>query len=216
MNQIAQLYGKFGGEEKWYRITGQEEPQRLSMSRLRDNLDYIFKGNTVNTNSEVMRNIAQVRYSTLLTNPAYQMDPLANQALIRDFLNHWGDGAETEELLPQLPGQTIYTHAPLDQDSENESLARGVFVDVLPTDDDAVHLQKMQKFTQSSRFDLLGHDGVAVFAAHQRAHTAQLQAKMAQGTPQQGPGTANNVPRGETAGGSANGQGMEALEGGVQ
>jgi len=216
MNQISQLYGNFGGEEKWYRMTGQAEPQRLSMAKLRNKLDFVFKGNTVNTNSEVMRNVAQIRFNTLLTHPDYQLDPYARIELVKDFLNHWGEGADKEALIPKPPGQTLYTHPPMRQEDENESLARGVFVDVLPMDDDAVHLREMERFARTSRFEILAPEGVAVFAAHQRAHMGQLQAKMAQGAIAQGPGQGNNVPQGEVISGAATGQGMEALEGGVQ
>ncbi|KPJ95870.1 MAG: hypothetical protein AMJ55_02975 [Gammaproteobacteria bacterium SG8_15] len=214
-NQVAQMYGYFGGEEKWYRITGQAEPQRLSMSRIRDKLDYIFKGNTVNTNPEIMRNIAQVRYNTLLTHPAYMQDPQASLSVLRDFLNHWGEGADVEALMPKPPGQSLYTHPPMEQESENESLARGIFVDVLPVDDDATHLRVMEQFSRTSRFETLPQEAVAVFAAHMRAHAAQLQAKMTSGTMGQAPGQGNNVPLGMTQEGGG-GEDLGALEGGVQ
>lgn len=213
MFQISMLYGRFGGEEKWYRITGNDEPQRFNPARLRGKLDFTFKGNTVNTNKAAMQAEAQVRFNTLLTHPDYMQDPYARQALIRDFLNHFGDGAEVEELIPQLPGMAANSHPPMPQKSENQILSLGQFVDVLPSDDDAAHLQEMDRFEKSSRFETMDQHAVAVYAAHRRSHMANMQQKMAQGQQGASPGQGNNVPTGETL---AGGTGMNALEGGVQ
>lgn len=212
-HQIMGLYQRYTPDEKWYYVTGQEQPRRVRPADIRGRMEFSFTGNTVNTNREVLRTLAQVRYNTIMTHPDMAMDPNARREALRDFLRHWSEGVDIDRLLPAMPGQGGYSHPPMTQQSENQAIVSGIAVDVLPTDPHAEHLEVMERFTRTPVFENLPPEAVAVFAMHQRGHMLLLQQQMAAQQQPTGPGMGNNVPTGMT---QAGGTDMDALEGGVQ
>jgi hypothetical protein len=123
-HQIHKLYHAFGDQSKWFKVTGEKDPRRITPEEMRGHFDYTFHGNSVNTNREVLRSIAQVRYSTLIVNPLYSQDMNAMLALTADFLRHFGEGSDPDKLMPKLPGMGG-THAPMNQRTENQIMAAG-------------------------------------------------------------------------------------------
>ncbi len=207
MYQIHGLYRHYGPEEKWFWVTGQEKPRRITKSDMDGRYEYIFSGNSVNTNREVRRSVAQMRYATLANEPLYMQDMEARQALIDDFLRHNSEGVNiTGRIRPRIQGQGG-THAPMDQATENQLMLGGKIVDVLITDNDTEHLQILRQYMAGSQFEMLEQWQVALIAQHASAHAQQMMMKQMQG---QLPGgqagsMGNNVPTD-----------MGDMEGGVQ
>lgn len=214
MHNLMGLYQRWTPDEKWYYVTGQQNPRRVRPADIRGRFEYSFTGNTVNTNREVLRSLAQVRYNTIMTHPDMAQDPFARREALRDFLRHWSEGVDINRLIPQMPGMGAYTHPPMQQRDENQSLARGIPVDVLPTDDDTAHLREMDQFEKSAAFESMSPEATVVYAMHKRQHAQQMQTKMAAQQQQTSPGMGNNVPTGMTQ--AEGGTDMNALEGGVQ
>jgi hypothetical protein len=212
-HNILSLYQRYTPDEKWYYVTGNAEPRRIRPEQLRGRMEFTFTGNTVNTNREVLRMLAQVRYNTIMTHPDMAVDPNARREALRDFLRHWSEGADISRLLPAMPGQGGYAHPPMTQQSENQAIASGIAVEVLPTDPHAEHLEVMERFERSAAFEAMPPEAVAVFAMHKRGHVQLMQHQMATQQQPAGPGMGNNVPTGMSQGGGTD---MDALEGGVQ
>ena len=213
MAQIMGLYQRWTPDEKWYYVTGQQQPRRVRPADIRGRFEYSFTGNTVNTNREVLRTLAQVRYNTIMTHPDMAQDPFARREALRDFLRHWSEGVDIDRLIPSMPGTGAYQHPPMTQKNENQALVMGFPVDILPTDNHAEHLQVMDEFEKSPAFESMTPEAAAGYAHHKRAHLQALQSQMTQQTMVVGPGQGNNVPQGMT---QAGGNDMNALEGGVQ
>lgn len=207
MEQLFGLYQVFCPDEKWYWVTRDNEKHRMRMTRdmLRGRYEFTFKGNTVNTNREVLRNIAQVRYSTMMTHPDYSTDPRVRINAAKDFLSFWGDGTDITRLLPALPGEGAYTHPPMRQQDENKVIEMGVPMQVLPTDPHAEHLQVMDMWEKSDQFNQMPPHAVGLYAMHKLQHQQMLQAQAQQQNLPVGPGMANNVPTGATLGGGGEG-----------
>lgn len=212
LRQLFGLYANFGSDEKYFWVTGRDKKRRPEMAtrqHFAGQFDFILTGTTVNSNPEIRRMVAEKRYAVGSTNPLYGSDPTAFQNLLRDFFAHNDEGANVDLILPKLPGQSGQTHPPMTQESENQAMRLGVPVDVLPTDDDADHLSKMQAFIKTPEYAQLPPHVAAIFAHHGRAHATQLQQKMVaaqnQAQLQNGAGMANNVPTdlGDLEGGAA-------------
>jgi hypothetical protein len=215
-HQLHALYHEFGDDEIWYHVTGASEPQRITKDELRGRFQYSFHGNSVNTNREVMRSIAQVRYQTLIANPLYSQDLNAMLALTKDFLRHFSEGVDVNKLLPKLPGQGG-SHPPMDQRTENKIMSDGTAVEALPLDDHLAHIQEIDKFSKSPEFDGLPEDAVILIAMHKRQHEQMLRQQISQqggGVMQGGGGQANNIPTGMSN--ASTQTDLNALEGGVQ
>ena len=103
MEQLFGLYQEFCPDEKWYYVTrnNQRQRQRISRQMLRGRYEFTFKGNTVNTNRQFMQTMAQVRLNTGMSLPDTATDPLVRENLWKDFLKHWGDGADISRDLSQ-------------------------------------------------------------------------------------------------------------------
>jgi len=211
MQLIMELYAANMPDQRWYNVTGEMEPRRVTPADIRGDFEYTFAGNTMNTNRGLMQQEAQIRYQTLMTHPDNAQDPAARRAALEDFLNHFGDNCDKSRLIPAMPGQGSYAHGPMDQRSEIEAMCNLIHIAVLPTDDDATHIKDLQTFIGSSRFQDLDQSVVALIGAHLNEHNTAMQFKMSQAQTAQQPGTANNIPTMETAGAELGG-----LEGGIQ
>lgn len=215
MEQLFGLYQEFMPDERWYYITrgkGEGRPNRVSKRMMRGRYEFVFKGNTVNTNKEVLRSMAQVRYNTLMTNPDYSTDPHVRRAAIKDFLKFWGEGTDTDRLVPALPGEGAYTHPPMSQQDECKILAMAVPVQVLPSDPHGEHLQVMDMEEKSTGFATMPQHAVGLWANHKLQHMEMLRSQMQQSTMPVAPGMGNNVPEGMSLAGGGNDMGV--MEGG--
>lgn len=214
IHQIHALYFAFGGDEKWFKVTGETKPRKVSKDSLRGRYDYKFSGNSVNTNREVERSIAQLRYQMLITNPLYAMDMNALLELTKDLIRHFGEGVNQDAITPQLP-QGGASHPPMDQKTEIQRMLQGEPLGALPTDDHAKHLEILRKFQLQKDFESLEGWQVALIAVHTNQHAQLMQQQISQGnlTPGGG-GSANSAPSGMSQ--NAGGTDLNALEGGVQ
>jgi len=214
IHQLHALYYEFGDDEVWYNVTGAQEPQKITKEDLRGRFHYSFHGNSVNTNREVLRSIAQVRYQTLVVNPLYSQDLNAMLALTKDFLRHFSEGTDVDKLLPKLPGQGG-SHPPMDQRTENKIMSDGTPVEVLPLDDHIAHIQEIERYVSSPAFEQLPESAVMLMAMHKQQHEQMMRQQLSQQgggvVPAPGGGQANNMPT-EIGGGGE----MGALEGGIQ
>lgn len=214
IHQIHALYHAFGSEEKWFKVTGQEKPKKITKDALRGRYEYTFSGNSVNTNREVERSIAQVRYQTLVVNPLYAMDVNALLELTKDFIRHFGEGVNQDAITPKLP-QQIGSHPPMDQKTELQRMMQGELLAPLPTDNHAQHLEVLAKFQQQRAFENLEPWQVTIIASHTNQHGQMLQQQISQNTlTPGGGGQANNVGTGITQ--NSGGTDLNALEGGIQ
>ncbi len=214
MEQVFGLYQEFMPDEKWYYIVrnGDRRPNRVTKTMMNGRYEFTFKGNTVNTNREVMRSMAQVRYNMVMTHPDYATDYNVRREALRDLLKWWGDGVDISRLLPAAPGQGANTHPPMSQAQENKILELGHMVQVLPTDIHPDHLQDMDRFEKTSEFERMSAHAVGLWAAHKTQHQDFLRAQVAQQTMPVGGTAGNNVPVGMTLDAGGNEMGM--MEGG--
>lgn len=215
MEQVYGLYQEFMCDEKWHYITrkdGSVRPNRMSKLMMRGRYEFVFKGNTTNTNREVLRTMAQVRYNTLMTNPDSSTDPHVRKNITMDFLKYWGDGADADRLVPALPGEGAFQHPPMTQQDECKAIAMGMNVPILPTDAHAEHLQVMDTLEKQDQFALMPQYAVGLWASHKMAHMQALRAQVANSTLPTSPGMGNNVPEGMTLAGGGNDMGV--MEGG--
>ena len=216
MHQLMGLYQDFLPEEKYIYVTGDDGTiagRRVHLHEIRGRFMFTFTGNTVNTNREVLRSIAQVRYNTIMTHPDYSQDPVARREALLDFLRHFSEGVDITRLVPALPGQGGYQHAPMQQDAENQSMLNGIPLDALPVDDHQAHLQSLERFSAGQAFETMPEDRVILFAMHKKQHLEMMQQQARMATQPVSPGMGNNVPSGMSQNGGSD---MNALEGGVQ
>jgi hypothetical protein len=216
MHQLMGLYQDRMSEEKYILVTGDDgtiAKRRISPKDIAGRFNFTFTGNTVNTNREVLRSLAQVRYNTIMTHPDMAQDPRARREALLDFLRHFSEGVDISRLVPAMPGEGGYQHPPMGQDSENQAMLNGIQLDALPTDDHAGHLIVLERFARSAAFDTMPEDRVILFAMHAKQHQQYLQLQQSQGMQPVGPGQGNNVPTGMSQQGGTD---MDALEGGVQ
>lgn len=204
--QTHALYRYFGPDEKWFWVTGEQKPRQISRGDMEGRFEYIFRGNTTNTNREVRRTIALQRFQVLAGDPAYLQNPVARRELILDFLRNNQEGVNIDRLDPGLP-QMSGTHAPMPQEVELELILVGQDLDTLPVDDDAGHIRVIDRFMNSKPAEYLQPWQVALVAAHKNKHVRQLLSKSAAGAAPGGTVQANNVPTGGD---------LSTLEGGVQ
>lgn len=204
--QIYALYEAFGSDDKWMAVTGRRKPQAISKKDLRGRVEFTFKGNSVNTNREVRRALAQLLYNTLVTNPLVLADMRALRAITENFIKAFQEGAPNiDPLIPAMP-EGGSSRQPMDQKTEIQIMKMGMPVDVHPLDNDLQHITDLGTYRQSSDFENLTQVQVALMAAHEAQHQRALLAKQSQSV--QMSGQANNVPIG--------GPDLGALEGGVQ
>ena len=208
MHQLMALYQEFMPDERWFYVTSEQGPdkRRVTRDELRGRYVFGFTGNTVNTNREVLRQVSQVRYNTVMTHPDYSQDPNVRREALKDFLRHWSEGVDIDRLVPALPGQGAYQHPPMAQKDENMAMVQGLRVAVLPTDQHAEHLQVMSQFERTPAFEEMPQSQVILWAMHKREHMEMMQQQMQQGEQAVAPGQGNNVPQGSEQGN---------LEGGV-
>jgi len=213
VNQIHSLYEIYGPDEKFFYVTGEQRPTRITNEQLRGRFEYSFSGNTTNTNQEVLRMIAQQRFAVLSADPMYLQDLRARQALIRNFLTHWSEGINVDEAVPQLPGQGG-TQYPIDQKTELKIIQAGRDVPTHPLDDDAAHIQIIDQFGSSKDIEMWRPESVQLLAIHRMLHEQQMLQKQQAGALGTSSGAANNVPTnlGLGSGGPADG----GMEGGIQ
>ena len=217
MEQLFGLYQVNCPDEKWYWITRDNQRHRMRMTRemLRGRYEFKFKGNTVNTNREVLRNIAQVRYNVVMTHPDYATDPNVRRNALKDFLKFWGDGTDVDRLLPSLPGEGAFEHPHMRQQDENKVIELGGYISVLPSDNHPEHMQVMDQFEKTQQFAVMTEAAVGVWAAHKMGHQQAFQQQQAMQQQPVGPGMGNNVPGGATLSGGGSGvEDTNVMEGG--
>ena len=198
MEQIFGLHQAFCPDEKWYWIVrnGQRQPVRMSREILRGRYEFTFKGNTTNTNREMLRQIAQVRYNTVMTHPDYAVDPQVRRNALADMLKYWGDGTDVDLLMPAMPGEGAYNHPPMRQQDENKVLQLETPHIALPSDDHATHLQVMEQFENTKAFEMMSEAAVGLWAMHRQQHMDMLRQQQQQSQQPVSPGQGNNVPSG--------------------
>jgi hypothetical protein len=210
MHQLMGLYQEFMPDERWFYVTGEQgqEKRRATRDELRGRYVFSFVGNTVNTNREVLRQVAQVRYNTVMTHPDYSQDPVVRREALKDFLRHWSEGVDIDRLVPALPGQGAYQHPPMAQKDENIAMLHGLPIHALPTDMHMEHLAAMEQFERTPAFEQMSQDRVILFAMHKREHMEFMAQQQQAGQQAVAPGQGNNVPEQSVELGN--------LEGGVQ
>ena len=192
-HQIHALESEFGPDEKFFYVTGEAKQLKITQKELRGRFMYKFHGNSVNTNREVMRTIAQTRFATLSPDPLYQMDLTARQHLVDDFLRHFSEGADIEKLKPRMPGQG--DRLPLPPDTAVRMMMQGVPIQAHPMEDHAAYVSHIDRLMQGKEFEMMPEFAVALIAANYQQHSQLQQQQMTQqGGQPPGGGMANNVP----------------------
>ncbi len=217
MRQVFGLYSTFMPDEKHFWATGHDRkrvPEMISRRMLRGNLQFKFRGNTVNTNPEVQRTLAQIRYQVASLNPLYLQDPVKMRELLRDFLSAHSDGTSVERILPDLPGQGAEPHMPMTQDQENVQMRLHIPVAVLFSDDDLQHIAELDALSNSSVFESFDPVTVTLLAQHRQQHAQNAARKQQMSAVQ---GTTAPPSEGGPAGGDRQmaDLGLGNLEGGM-
>lgn len=191
MQQLFGLYAVNMSDEKHFWATGRDRvkrPEMISRQLLRGRYEFRFRGNTVNTNPEVQRTLAQIRYQVAATNPLYMNDPVKFRELLRDFLEAHSDGTSVERILPDLPGGGAEPHPPMDQMDEIAAMRVHRIIEPLATDNHLKHMAELDRFRQSPVFEQLDQVTVMLmiqhYAGHQQmaARASQMQ-RLQQGEP---------------------------------
>ena len=209
MHQLFGLYHTFMPDEKHFWATGHARkriPEMASRKMMKGKFIFTFTGNTVNTNPEVQRTLAQMRYQVAATNPLYAQDPVKFRELLRDFLSAHSDGTSVERILPDLPGQGAESHPPMPQKLENMAMRNHQPTDVLWSDNDLQHMNDVQQLYHSPEFDYYDDVAIALVAQHYQWHQQNAARKQQMAALAQQPG----------GGGGEQGVGLGGLEGGVQ
>jgi hypothetical protein len=218
--QVVPLYGRFVSIDKWYSVTGEDAPRRVSPKDLRNNYLYEFTGSLTSVNRDQQRALAAQRYMNTSNDALYQSDPHAAQARLRDYLTYMSDNQNVDHLIPKLPGEGGYSHPPMQQEHEIQAMRMNKPIDVLPIDNHQEHLAKIDAFTKSAAFEELPQHTVALIAQHRNQHEALLRQQMAmaqQGQQMQGGTSPNQAPTPGVPqqGNPAMGGELSALEGGA-
>jgi hypothetical protein len=217
IEQLYGLYQEFMPDEKWYYVTrtdGKLRPNRITKTMMRGRYEFLFKGNTTNTNKEVLASKSQLVYNTVMTHPDYSTDAHVRRAAILYFLKYNCEGDDIDKFVPALPSEGAYMHPPMSQRDENKVIEMSVPVMVLPSDAHAEHLQVMDQFEQSQQFATMPEHAVALWASHKLQHQQMLRQQASQQNLPVQPGQGNNVPQGMSQAGGGNDTGV--MEGGVQ
>jgi hypothetical protein len=218
MRQIAGLYSAYLPDEKHFYVTGRDKirrPEIMARKMIRGQFEFTFKGNSTNTNPEIQRTLAQIRYQVAMTNPLYANDPIKMRELLRDLLMALSDPtADVERILPNLPGMGAEPHAPMTQKDELTMMRMRQPVAVLATDNDLQHLQEIDKLKNSPAIEQWDDVAIALLAQHEIAHLQQQQRKVQQAqvaAANAGGGGEQNLSPGRVSEGS-----LGDLEGAVQ
>jgi hypothetical protein len=206
IHQIHALYAHYGSDEKWFQSTGTMKRDRITTKELRGRFDYRFSGNSVNTNREVMRSIAQIRWQMFAGDPQLLQDPEARLELMRNTMEHFSEGIDVSRVMPRSPSAGG-SHPPLDQATETRMILQGVPVEALLLDNHTEHIAELDRLSGTKEFEQLDQWQVAMLAQHKQQHVQMLLSQQAQGGLAGGPGAGavNNVPTD-----------LGDLEGGVQ
>lgn len=210
--QLFGLYERYMPQEKWFWVIGKDKvrrPASIMPKMLRGRFDFIFAGNTTNSNPEVQRTLAQLRYNTAVANPLYQYDMVAMRELLRDFLMHFSEGTDVDTILPSMPGQGTASHMPMAQKEENVAMNHGIIIEPLMTDNHQQHIADLDAAVQSASFEQLPQHVVSLYATHKQRHVQMMAQAAAQQRVAQlnsGGGAEQSVPQGDA---------MATMEGGV-
>lgn len=212
MQQVAALYSVFGPEEKEFYVLGKPRSKaRIHTKLLRGNFEWFFDGDAANTNREAMQALAQQRYQLFASEPLYMQDQAARKELVDTTVDAMSQGANASALKPKLQGQGAL-HPPMDQETENMALMRGIWIDIHPMDNHAEHLADIDKLRKSAEFETLPEYAVKMLANHAKAHMTAFEQAFQQNNIPTGAGMGNNVPA--LPGGPA--EDLGNIEGGVQ
>jgi hypothetical protein len=221
VTQVISLYGHYVGVDKWYHVTGEADPRRISPKELREQYQYEFSGSLTSVNRDIQRSLLERLYTTARTDPGYQQDPDAANALLRRYIEGFIDVGDAEPLIPKKPGESSMAHPPWDQDTEMHALVAGTHIEVLPIDPHLEHLKFIDTFKKSQVYQALDARGIALIDVHEFGHKQALQQQMQQqqqmaagggvGQPQQGISPEQAAPGVPSLGGD-----LSALEGGPQ
>jgi len=220
VKQVISLYGRYVGIDKWYYVTGEPEPRRISPRELRENYQYEFSGSLTSVNRDIQRSLAERLYAVLSNDPLYQSDPRAKQNLMRRFAEPFSETGEIDSIIPALPGEGSFPHPPWQQETEMYQLLAGIYVEVLPVDEDESHLKYIESFKKAEMFKTANQRAIAMIDVHEQEHKRALQQKMQQQKQQSQQGMAGSgQPQVASAGNPAQGLAgyggeLSALEGG--
>jgi len=221
VSQVISLYGHYVGVDKWYYITGEANPRRISPKELREQYQYEFSGSLTSVNRDVQRSLIERLYTTARTDPGYQQDPDAANALLRRYVEGFIDVGDAEPLIPKKPGMGGMPHPAWDQDTELHALAAGQHIEVLPSDDHNRHLKDIEKFKKAEVYQMLDARAVAMIDVHEMGHKQAMQQAIQQQQQMTPPGQGQGTPGGQDQAQAAQGipslgGEMSALEGGPQ
>ena len=212
MFQLAGLYSENLTSEKYFWATGRDKKdytELIAPQQVRGKYEFAFTGNTTNTNPEVQRTLAQIRYQVGVANPLYQFDLPKLKALLRNFYENFSENTNIDEYLPDIPGDGSQIHPPMSQKDELTVMRLGRPIDPLLVDNHAEHIEVIDKFMANPEATAgLPPMAVSFIADHRRRHVMMMQIQQQQAALQQQQGT-------QTGGGeqSAN---LAQFEGGVQ
>jgi hypothetical protein len=185
-HQIWDLYSQYMPKEKEFRIIGSEKPtfDMITRDDLRQRPDFMFSVSMAHTNPGIRAHSMLLLWQQV--GPQLLQAGALDQwrAMLKRLYRAFGE-RNIEEITPTLPG--MLPRAPMSQDIENQILMQGIPLDVLPVDDDAVHLQDMQEAREDYASMGFMPDAFEEFDRHEQQHIQGLQSKA---TPTGGPGGA--------------------------
>ena len=206
VRQVTSLYGRYVGIDKWYPVTGESNPRRVSPKELRENLNYSFSGSLTSVNRDVQRSLVERKYVQLRTDELYRTDPKAHQALIREYAEAFTEVGDANKIVPKLPGEGGMPHPPWQQSMELLSISAGHDIEVLPIDDHVQHLREIESYKKSDMYKNLDSRATTLIEVHERAHK-----KLAQQAAQQG--GSDGQQGGQAGGDSVAAEGVPSLGG---
>lgn len=148
LHQYRELEAALMPKTKEFRMMGSDELRSVNREDLQGRYDFIIDfGEGVNNPQLRMQNTI-LMYQNAIANPLIQRDPQALYHITIDMLEATGMKNASRILKPPQP---MEDHPPMTQDEEFLIISKGIYIDPLPSDNHAEHLQQIAMMLQDQR-----------------------------------------------------------------
>jgi len=188
--QYLDLLQTFTPEGKEFRVMGTDELCKVQRSEIQGRYDFVIDIGQELNNPQLRMQNAALRYQYGMSNPLVVQNPNTLWRVTVDFFEATG-WKNASRLIP--PPGPVDAHPPMTQDEENSILARGLYIDALPSDNHTEHLTNIALLlaNPAAMAEKFGPTQVQLLNRHAQKHFEyQQMAQMAMGggMPQLGPG----------------------------
>uniref|UniRef100_A0A6M3XKN8 Portal protein n=1 Tax=viral metagenome TaxID=1070528 RepID=A0A6M3XKN8_9ZZZZ len=201
LSQYRDLYAALMPAEKEFRALGTDELRVVQRSDLQGRYDFVIDMGGDLNNPQLRTQNAMLRYQSSMNNPLIMQNPDALWKITIDMLEATG----MRNAARHVPRPQGGSHPPMDQDQENQVMAKGIYIQPLPSDNHPEHLGKLAMLMQDEMrlAQMFSPAELALLGRHSQEHFQFMQAAQQAQQGQQGPMAQGN-------GGMSSVQGREA------